>query len=126
MEKKKLTPLEILQKQKSDLQTMSDELAGTIENRAKYLQLNLVPLLRNSAIESAISKMPPHLQHLAGSLFQKEKKSGTHSLSLLKVTQGIALGIAEIAPFFLKGKKGAVLSIVLKQVIKWVGTHNNN
>lgn len=120
METKKLTPLEILQAQKAGLQKKSDELTGAIENHAKYLQQNLVPLLRNSAIESAVSKMPPHLQHFAGSLFQKEKKPAPSHSSLLKVAHGIAIGIAEIAPFFLKGKRGAFLSIILKQIVKQV------
>jgi len=117
---KKLTPLEILQKQRIDLQTKSDELACTIENRARYVQQHFIPLLRNSVVESAVSKMPPQLQSVAGSLFLKEGPSDTRDLSLRKVAQAIAVGISELAPFFLKGKKGAVISVLLRQVMKWI------
>jgi hypothetical protein len=120
MHPKKLTPLEILQKQKAGLQVKSDELAVTIENRAKYVQQNFAPLLRNTVIESAVSKMPPQLRNLTGNFLLKEKKANTQNLSLQKVAQGFAISITEIAPFFLKGKKGALISILLKQVIKWI------
>jgi len=118
MQPKKLTPMEILQKQKNDLQTKSDELSDAIENRAKCLQQNFVPLLRNSIVESAVAKMPLPLQNL---FHQKEKKTDTRELSIRNVALGITAGIAEIAPFFLKGKKGAFISILLKQVVKWGG-----
>lgn len=118
MQSKKLTPLEILQEQKAGLQIKSNELSDAIENRAKYVQQNFVPLLRNNAVESAVSKMPPQLRNLAGSFFQKEKKIPAKDSSLRRITQGIVLGITEIAPFFIKGKRGAFISILLKQVIK--------
>ena len=120
MHPKKLTPLEILQKQKTDLQTKSDKLSEVIENHAKYLQQNFVPLLRENLIGSAISKMPLPLRKLTGGLFPKEKKTATKNLHIRGVAQGIAFGIAEIAPFFLKGKKGAFLSILLKQISTWI------
>ena len=91
MQPKKLTPLEILQKQKNDLQARSNELSGTIENRVIYLQKNFVPLLRDSLMESAISKMPTQLLNLAGNFI----------------------------PFFISGKKVKFLSIIVKQIIKY-------
>jgi len=120
MQPKKLTPLELLRKQKAGLQAKSDELSGAIENRARYVQQNLVPLLRNSIVESAVSKMSPQLRNFAGGFFLKEKQNNTHDSSLRKVTQGIIIGITELAPFFLKGKKGAIISVLLKQVVKWI------
>jgi len=120
MNPKKLTPLEILQKQKIDLQVKSDELAEAIENHAKYLQQNFVPLFRDSVVESAVSKMPFPLRGLAGGFLQKEKKIKNRNLPLRRVAFGMLVGIAEIAPFFLKGKKGAFLSFLLKRIVKWV------
>ena len=121
MQQQKLTPLEILQKQKASLQAKSDELSATIESRVRFAQQNFVPLLRNSVMESAISKMPPQLQHFAGNFLLKEKKTNIRDSSPLhKVVQGIAIGIAEIAPFFLKGKKGALVAVLLRQVTKWI------
>ena len=120
MQPKKLTPLQILQMQKNNLQAKSNELAGTIENRARYVQQHFVPLLRNNVVESAVSKLPPQLRSLAGNLFLKEKQNNAQDSSLRKVTQGIAVGVMELAPFFLRGKKGAVISILLKQVVKWI------
>jgi len=120
MQSKKLTPLEILHKQKNDLQVKSDELSRAIGNHSKYLQENLVPLLRDNLVESAVSKMPFHLRNLTGNFIQKRKKTNTGNLSIFKVVHSIALGIAEIAPFFLKGKKGAIFSFIVKPIIKWL------
>jgi len=120
MRSKKLTPLEILQKQKNSLQAKSGELASSIENRARYVQQNFVPLLRNSVVESAVSKMPPQLRNLTENLLLKENKINAQGSPVRNVAQGIAIGIAEIVPFFLKGKRGAFISILLRQVPKWI------
>ena len=120
MQSKKLSPLEILQKQKSDLQIRSNELSVAIENHTKYLQQNFVPLFRDSVVESAVSKMPPRLRSLTGYFFPNERKTLVRISSGRKLTQKIAVGIAEFAPFFIKGKKGAFFSIILKQISKWI------
>ena len=120
MRSKKLTPLEILQKQKVNLQAKSDELAGSIENRARYVQQNFVPLLRNSVVESAVSKMSPQFRNFAGDLLLRENKPDTENSSMRKFIYGIAVGITEIAPFFLKGKKGALVAVLLRQIIRLV------
>ena len=123
MQPKKLTPLEILQKQKSDLQAKSDELSGKIENNIKYLQQNFSPLLRDSLVESAVSKLPPKLQNLAGNIFNIEQKAATQNAKNSTTSNfilGAATGITEIAPLFLRGKKGVFLSILLKKVFKLV------
>jgi len=118
MQSKKLTPLEILQEQKKSLQVKSDELSWAIENHVKYLQQNFTPLLRHSVMESAISKMPPHLRNLTVNLLNKKKKPATRGLSGLKIATGITLGIMEITPLFLKGKKGGIISFLLRQITK--------
>jgi len=121
MRLKKLTPLEILHRQKAELQMKSGELTGSIENNAKYLQRHFGVLFRDSMVESAVSKMPPQLQSFTGHLLKKEKKTtGKQDFSARKVAQGIIIGVTEMAPFFLRGKKGAALSILLKQIVKWV------
>jgi len=120
MKSKKLTPIETLQKQKAFLQAKSNELSESIENHAVYLQQHFGLLIRNSLAESAVSKMPPQLQNFVGHLLKKGDKTDVHDFSLRKLAQGIVVGATEIAPFFLKGKKGAVFSILLKQVIKWL------
>ena len=121
MRLKKLTPLEILHRQKTELQMKSGELTGTIENNARYLQRHFGVLFRDSMVDSAVSKMPPKLQSFTEHLLKKEKKiTGKQDFSVRKFTQGIIIGVTEIAPFFLKGKKGAALSILLKQIVKWV------
>jgi len=120
MKSKKLTPLEILQKQKTDLRKKSYVLSVDIENHTKYLQQHFGPLLRDSMIESAVSKMPPNLQNIVGYFLQKENKTCTSNSSLRMITQGIVIGVAEIVPFFIKGKKGAIISILLKQIVKWI------
>lgn len=120
MQSKKLTPLEILQRQKVDLQTRVNELSESIENQSKYLQLNFVPLLRDNIMESTVSKMPVPLQMLAGNFLQKEKKTEIQVLSVRKVSRVIAIVIAEIAPFFLKGKRGAIFSFLLKHFTRWL------
>ena len=124
MQQKKLTPLEILQKQKAGLQVKSNKLSDAIESRARYVQQNFVPLLRDNVVESAVSKMPLPFQKLAGSILLKEKNTATQGSPLHKISriaQGIALSAAGIAPFFLKGKKGAFISILLNQAFKWIG-----
>jgi len=124
MQSKNLTPLEVLQKQKSELQRKSDRLGRTIENNARYLQDNFVPLLRNNLIESAISKAPAPIQNLTGKFLQKnfhnDEESLTQGSTIRKVAQGIAVGVSEIVPFFLRGKRGVAISLVLKQIVKWI------
>ena len=121
MRLKKLTPLEILHRQKTELRTKSGELTGAIENNAKYLQRHFGVLFRDSLVDSAVLKLPPQLQNFAGHLLKKEQKiNGRQDFSVRKVAQGIIIGVAEMAPFFLKGKKGVALSILLKQIVKWV------
>lgn len=133
MQQKKLTPLENIQKQSERLRVKSSELAGSIENRTKYLQKHFAPLIRDSVVESAVSKMPAPLQSFAGKFTKKGQKSDTqdfqdlpdmedlpdrHDSTVHKIIQGATVGITEIAPYLLKGKKGMLVSILLKQIVK--------
>jgi hypothetical protein len=101
-------------------------LTGSIENRTKYLQRHFGVLFRDSVVDSAVSKMPPKLQNFTGHLLKKDRKINygpgidTQDFSARKVAQGIVIGIAEAVPFFLKGKKGTVLAILMRQVVKWI------
>ena len=115
---KKVTPLEILRKQKNDLQAKSGELTVAIENHLRFLQEHFIPLLRNSVMKSAVSKMPRPLRNIASNFLPQEKKAAKQDSSVYKVAQSFVIGIAEIIPFFLKGKKGMIISILLKQVFK--------
>jgi len=123
MQPKKLSPLEILQKQKTDLQVRADVLSNTLENRVKYLQQNFTPLLCNSLIQSAASKLPPKMQNLAGKLVQKERNAdnqGVNNTTVNKLISGIAIGVAVIVPIIISKKKGTLFSSLLKQVIKFI------
>ena len=127
MQPKKLTPLEILQKQKSELQAKSDELSGNVENRFKYIQQNFAPLLRQSVVDAAVAKLPPPVRNFAGNFLKKEQKvqdeqvtdlQTEKSLGVGKLLLGVVSGAAEVAPVFVRGKKGMLVSLLLKQVIK--------
>jgi hypothetical protein len=119
MKETKLTPLEILQMQKKDLQVRVDELSGTIENRFRYMQKHFAPLLGNSLIETAFTRIPPQLRGLVSHFFQKEHEPDARVLTPHNTALGVVAGIAEIAPFFLKRKKGVFLSILLKLLVKF-------
>jgi len=122
MKHKKLTPLEILLKQKADLQAKSDILSGSIENHVKYLHNNSASLLSDTLIDSAVSKLPPQLQSLVGSFLQKKRETDaqeTNDSNFGKFIIGAAIGITEIAPFFIRGKKGMFISLLMKQIMKF-------
>jgi len=139
MQTNELTPLEIIRKQKAELRDKSGALAKSIENRTKYVQKHFAPLIRDSVVESAVSKMPTPLRGIAGSLYGKRQKSdvpdidehqgmqdmmdiplnqGNSDLTIPKLIQGAAIGVTEIAPFLLRGKKGMLISFLLKQIGK--------
>jgi len=124
MQPKRLSPLEILQKQKTDLQAKADVLSDNIENRVNYLQKNFTPLLFNSIVESATSKLPPQLQNLAGKFIQKEPKSAdtqnaTNS-TVSKLISGIVIGIAVVVPIIISNKKGKIISFLMKQILRMI------
>ena len=129
MQPKKLTPLEILQKQKNELQAKSDELSCNIENRFRYIQQNFSPLLRQSVMDAAVAKLPPQVRNFAGNFLKKKHKVQNEQVTDLqtvkspgigKVLLDVVSGAAEVAPVFLRGKKGMLISFLLKQVIKRV------
>ena len=55
----KLTPLDVLQRQKQRLQMKSDDLTGSLEENYEYLQQNFFPLLGESAVSAVKSKLSP-------------------------------------------------------------------
>lgn len=129
MQPKKLTPLEILQKQKNELQAKSDELSGNVENRIKYIQQNFAPLLRDTVIDTAVSKLPLQVRGIAGSFLKKEQKVQNEQVTdlqtvkspgLSKLLLGVVSGAVEVAPMIIRRKKVILISLLLKQFIKRV------
>jgi hypothetical protein len=114
MRSKKLTPIEILQKQKILLQAKSDTLTGALEGNFEYLQRNIVPLLSDTVLDVAVSKMPVFVQDWVSR--KREEKS--ESLDYTPFAIGVAKSALSIIPFFIKGKKGVVLSFILQQIRK--------
>jgi hypothetical protein len=118
MRKSTSTPLEILHKQKVRLQKKSDVLTDAIESNFKHLQHNSFSLLSDAIATSALSSMPPFLRNLAGNFSQKTQESDTKSSTSRSLIIGAATGLADLIPFFLKGKKGIIISILLKTLLK--------
>jgi hypothetical protein len=117
MSANKLTPLEVLQKQKIRLQTKSEALADVLEENFDYLHHNIASLLGNSAADAAISKMPPLVQNLLGKRNTEEYEDFEPSQSTNKLAM-LADGALSILPFFMKGPKGFVASFVMKNLKK--------
>jgi hypothetical protein len=112
------TPLEILHEQKTCLQKKSDALADAIENNFNYLQRNSVALLSDAIAVSTLSSMPPFLRNLAANFLEKKQECNPKSSASRSLIIGIASGLAEVIPLFLKGKKGIIISILVKVFLK--------
>ena len=104
MNSAKLTPLEVLQKQKADLRLKSSTLTESLENELNYIQHNFGTIISNTVVEGVVSKTPPFVQ----SLLVRNKK-----ISLIESVSGIL-------PFFIKGSRGWILRLVLDQARKWI------
>ncbi|GHT74090.1 hypothetical protein AGMMS50262_06370 [Bacteroidia bacterium] len=91
----KLTPLEILQRQKLRLQVKSEALADALEGNVEYVQQNFFPLLGDTATSAVMSKMPSFVQNFSGRNSWVE-------------------GFLDIAPLFLKGKTGVAARVLAK------------
>jgi hypothetical protein len=112
MSSTKLTPLEVLQRQKLRLQVKSEALTDTLEENLNYLQHNIGALLGNSAVTAVVSKTPPFVQDLLG---RGERLSdGEQPGTLLSIAEA---GL-DFLPLFLKGPKGFVAKLVLRQLKK--------
>jgi hypothetical protein len=112
--------LEILQRQKSQLQQRSNALTGRLEEDFEYLRHNIVFLLGEGAVFAVASKMPPFVQGLMKGLIRGGSvKEFSGELEKSKITVMLKLlmeGAVNIVPFFLKGKKGFVAAFLLKQL----------
>ena len=104
MRSAKLTPLEVLQRQKAALRLKSDALTESLENDLNYIQHNLGTIISNTVVEGVVSKTPPLVQSLLG----RNKKIG------------LIENVLDILPFFIKGSKGWILRLVLDQARKWI------
>ncbi|MDR1527450.1 MAG: hypothetical protein LBS46_07260 [Dysgonamonadaceae bacterium] len=108
----KLTPLEVLHRQKARLQTQSDALMEALEDHLEYLQHNMGTIIGNMAIDAVLSKTPPIVQ----TFFGRGENPGTSACN------GMALmeGALDIIPFFIKEPKRWLVRLVLEQVKKWI------
>ena len=115
MSAKKLTPLEILQRRKKRLQIKSDELTGSLEGNLEYLQQHLGTLVGASAMDAVVSKTPPFVQDFLGRGKYSGKWKETGSFNRMALLEGAL----DLLPFFIKGTKGWIASLVLDQAKKW-------
>jgi hypothetical protein len=111
MSSTKLSPLEVLQKRKLRLKIKSDTLVETLEDNFDYLQQNFMSLLGDSAVSAVVSKAPPFIQNILGSVNRQEATSTGVVNNLVWLT-GKAL---DVLPFFIKSPKGWIARFVLKQ-----------
>ena len=111
------------------MQAKSDELSGNVENRIKYIQQNFAPLLRDTVIDTAVSKLPLQVRGIAGSFLKKEQKVQNEQVTdlqtvkspgLSKLLLGVVSGAVEVAPMIIRRKKVILISLLLKQFIKRV------
>jgi hypothetical protein len=111
MSSTKLTPLEVLQRQKIRLQTKSDALIDILEDNFDYLQHNMGALVGDSAVSAVVSKTPPFVQDLLGRGDRYDNGEETSAFSRLALLDGAL----DILPMFMKGPKGWIARFVLKQ-----------
>ena len=114
MSSTKLTPSEVLQRQKARLRFKSDALVETLENNLNYIQHNMGTIMSNTVVDAVVSKSPPLVQSLL--VKGKNSKAGVFKPSAL------IGGAMDILPFFFKGTKGWlahwVLDLVRKRIFK--------
>ena len=92
MRKSKLSPLEILHKQKTRLQKKSKALSDAIEINFNYLQRNSVSLLSDAIARSTLSSMPSFLRNLTANFGGKKQERNTKSSASRSLIIGIAAG----------------------------------
>ena len=112
MSSTKLTPSEVLQRQKARLRLQSDALTETLENDLNYIQQNMGAIISNSVVEAVVSKSPPLVKSLLG----RGKNPKTGSFDRL----GLIGEVLDILPVFIKGSKGWLAQLMLYQVKKWI------
>jgi hypothetical protein len=110
----KLTPLEVLQKQKLRLQHKSDVLTERLENDFDYFQNNIGTILSNTAMKAIVTKTPPVIQSLLGINRNTETDSCSRS--------GLIAGALDVLPVFFKGPKQWIARFIIGQVKRWIFT----
>jgi len=118
MNSNNLSPLEVLQKRKNVLQEQYDSLADKLEEDVEYLRRNMVFLLGESALSVVASKMPPFAQGLFSGGSVKEISGESEKFKMKGLLKLLAEGAINITPFFLRGKKGFIASLLLRQLKK--------
>jgi hypothetical protein len=115
MSSTKLTPLEVLQRQKARLQLKSEALIDILEDNFDYLQHNMGALVGDSAVTAVVSKTPPFVQDLLGRGDRYDNGEEVGAFSRLALLDGAL----DIIPMFLKGPKGWITRFALKQAKKF-------
>lgn len=115
MNNRKETPKELLKREKALLEKKSERLVVSIEDTLEYSRDNIGAIIGQTALESVIPMLPPFVQRILRGgecTSTKRYREEPTFLSFASLT-GI---VAELLPFFLKGKKGIILSYVLKKL----------
>jgi hypothetical protein len=111
MSLKQLSPTEVLQLRKKQLEAQAVALSNILESKFDYFQKNFMPLLGGSVVDSVVSKMPPFAQDF----IHRQEGGNGKKIWMSSVLRGLAGGAMDIAPLLLKGKKGFVISFLLQQ-----------
>ena len=111
MRSTKLTPSEVLQKQKTRLRLQADALTEALENDLNYIQHNMGTIISNSVVEAVVSNSPPLVKSLLG-----RGKTGTGKFD----RSGLVEGVLDVLPVLIKGSKGWLAQLMLYQVKKWI------
>lgn len=109
-----LTPLDILKRRKIRLLVKAEALTDILEENMMYLQDNAVPLVSESAMDTITSKMPPFIQSLLG---KGHKISLSDAVPQAKYSTWI-FTLLDFVPMFLKGGKGFIATLLIKQIKK--------
>ena len=119
MSSKTLKPIEILQRRKIRLQVKADALTNILEENFVYLQENAVSLVGESTVNILLSKTPSFIQ----GLFGRKKDDSTAEIetqsNLLKVNN-LVVNVLDVVPFFIRGKKGIIVSLIINLVKKFL------
>ena len=102
----KLTPSEVLQKQKTRLRLKSNVLTETLENDLNYIQNNMGTIINNSVMEVVVSKSPSFVKSLLGR--GKHPETGNFD------RWGLVGDALDVVPAFIKGPKGWLVRFLVE------------
>ena len=111
MRSTRLTPTEVLQKQKLRLRLKSNVLTEKLENDLNYVQHNIGTIITNSVVDAVVSKTPPLIQSLLG----RNQNPETDRFDYW----GLIEGVLDLLPVVIKGQKGWLVRLVLQQIGKF-------